>query len=213
MHGSLEQQLAQSEQRALRYWYQDGLFELGLGVLFLLVGILFGMEARLPVDSGWRVFAVLALPVLTVGGVLLLRWVVRRLKEQITYPRTGYVAYRRPAKARWWRAAIAGAMGGLVAVLLATHPISLAWIPAIQGLLIGLVIYTLANRFNLGRFYLYAVASVLFGVGATWRVDEPAWGSAFYFAASGVVLIAGGGWVLNRYLRQTRPAVEQAHGG
>lgn len=206
MNPSLEQQLAQSAQRASRYWYQDGLSEGAVGVLFLIMGLFFGLEARLPADAWWRGVSALALPVLIVGGIFGFRWAVRRLKERITYPRTGYVAYRRPPqRKRWWRGAVAGAVGALISLLLINYPISLAWIPALQGVAVGVFCYIIASRFNLARYYLYTLVSVALGIAATWTIGEPVPGNAFFYAAMGVIFIAGGAWVLSRYLRHTQP--------
>ncbi|MHB1415211.1 MAG: hypothetical protein ACYC1C_08160, partial [Chloroflexota bacterium] len=82
--------------RTRRYWYEDGLTEMFTGAIFVLVGLSFVFEAyRLlgPFSPG---FSALALPVLVVGGGLAGRSLVRRIKERFIYPRTGYVAYRRP---------------------------------------------------------------------------------------------------------------------
>lgn len=210
MTPSLERQLTESVQRASRYWYQDGLSEGAVGVLFLIMGLFFGLEARLPADSGWRAASALALPVLIVGGVLGFRWVVRRLKERITYPRTGYVAYRRPPqRKRLWRGVVGGAVGVLISLLLINYPISQAWIPALQGLAVGVFCYVIASRFNLTRYYLYTLISVALGIAATWTIGEPVRGNALFYVVMGVIFMAGGMWVLSRYLCHTQPVEDQ----
>ncbi|HZD10730.1 MAG TPA: hypothetical protein VE553_05245 [Candidatus Binatia bacterium] len=86
-----------------RYFYDDGLVEIGVGFIFVLTGLVLAawlaFEGNLPL----RISSALALPVLATLGALLMKRAVTAVKERVTYPRTGYVAYRRgePSSGRW----------------------------------------------------------------------------------------------------------------
>ncbi len=210
MNDTLDQQVRQSKQRAMQYWYEDGFSEIMLGILFLLIALFFGVMARLPADSGWRAAFALLLPVLIVGGVYGLRWGGRRLKERYTYPRTGYVAYRRrqTKSRRALRAVAGGAMGALVGILFAASPASQAWIPAVQGILVGGLFFYLAMRLELARFYGLALLSVLLGVASSLLIGAPNWGNAAYYGAMSASFLGSGLWTLRVYLRHTTSAQE-----
>jgi hypothetical protein len=77
--------------RGAAYWYEDGLSEMAFGTWQLLFGLLLvgaGAAPRIGVLIEY-------LGVLILGPCLLLcRFAVRRLKERITFPRTGYAERR-----------------------------------------------------------------------------------------------------------------------
>jgi hypothetical protein len=82
--------------RPIRYLHIDGLGELVFGVMwtgFILLGSL--LKAA-PSGSFWQVYAafLVCLAALTFG----LLYGYKALKKRITYPRTGYVKYRRAGK-------------------------------------------------------------------------------------------------------------------
>jgi hypothetical protein len=75
----------------LRYLYADGLNEIGLGLFFLgMFGIRWldhSAGLAMPISS--------ALPLLNAAAfIFLMRVVVERLRERITYPRLGYARYK-----------------------------------------------------------------------------------------------------------------------
>ncbi|MBI4492733.1 MAG: hypothetical protein HY690_08090, partial [Chloroflexi bacterium] len=140
------------EQRTRRYWYEDGLGELAIGCVVLLVGLLFLVEGLAPTGLLPDHFSSLGLIVLVFGGSWLANRVVATLKARLTYPRTGYVAYRRPtARRRILTGVAAGALGALVAGVLRAAPAALAWIPLLQGLLIAAFLLYLAHTLGLAR--------------------------------------------------------------
>jgi hypothetical protein len=195
--------------RTQSYWYEDGLADIAVGVIFLLIGALFTAEAILP--PGWFPggLSALGLPVVVIGGWLIASRLVRFAKERITYPRTGFVRYQRPPRRH---RPLAGLVGGLIAALLAlllgTHPASIVWIPALQGLLIGAFILFIGYRVSVARYYFVAVASALAGlVGAFAGLGASA-GSAIYFLGIGAAFVVSGVWALVTYLRGNPPPSE-----
>jgi hypothetical protein len=98
-------------ERPKRYYNIDGVGELGGSILCLGYALLLWLLMRSPADSVWRrssFFAFVAL-------MLLIHYGAKAVKTRITYPRTGFVEYRR----RWNASAIAAAGGALATAGLA----------------------------------------------------------------------------------------------
>lgn len=107
----------------------DGTGEMGVGVMMLGFALVSYLQAVLPKDLMWRngsasllLMAAILVPVLGFGY-----WGRQAIKKHITWPRTGYVAYRVGEKS-WWTMNVVTFVGsGIIAagfsclVLLATR--------------------------------------------------------------------------------------------
>ncbi len=93
------------------YYNIDGLGELGGGVICLGFGLLLWQLMRSPADSVWHQIPVLVF----IGLALLIGYGTKAVKTRITYPRTGFVEYRR----QWKTQAIAAALSALTTAGLA----------------------------------------------------------------------------------------------
>jgi len=74
-------------------WYEDGIFEIGFGMLYLIVGLVF-LSPGMKFLHGSRlsmVFLRLVVVLAIVGGAF---WLVRKLKEKVVWNRAGYSARR-----------------------------------------------------------------------------------------------------------------------
>jgi hypothetical protein len=81
-----------------RYYNIDGVGEISIGVMMLAYCLNSWMQALTPGNSVWhRMWFFLLYVVLMVGVI---HFGAKFLKQRITYPRTGFVEYRRNAKAR-----------------------------------------------------------------------------------------------------------------
>lgn len=196
--------------KPLRYWYDDGLTELAAGFVFVLIGLLFYVETILPQGFLCGSLAALGLPVLVIGGGLLIRFVVRAAKERITYPRTGYVSYpRQPRRRKGMGAIVAAGIGIMVAlILIITGPASLVWIPLFEGIIIGAFLAFVGHRFSITRFYVLGFVSVVVGAVAALTLQTDVLGIAAYFAVTGVAIMVSGALTLINYLRHTQPPRE-----
>jgi hypothetical protein len=90
--------------RAKRYENIDGTGEMYMGIMVLAFVLLGYLQAILPMDSMWRHgFASLVFTNAILLSVLAFGYwgVVKTIKKHITWPRTGYIAYRRTAKGMW----------------------------------------------------------------------------------------------------------------
>ena len=90
-------------------------------------------------------------------------------------------------------------------MLFLATPLSLNWIPAITGLVVGIIWLISAFRVGLLRFYLQSILSLLLGVGLSLAKLETYQSLAVYYAAMGLVLILSGGLTLLKYIRHNPP--------
>ena len=198
--------LKHSQLRAIQYFYADGSFEFGFGLLCLLLGVYFFVETHV---QGWLLAVVDgSLVLVMIGGAWLINRLIKRLKERLTWPRTGYIKYRREeGPRRGWRVATGLVVGGLVgaigAVLVTSLNIRLATMPVLTGFILGIVLGFLGWRARLPRFYLLAGLSAATGLAVSGM--ENAIALAACYLAIGLLLFVSGGVTLWVYLRSTRP--------
>ncbi len=76
-----------------RAWYEDGIFEIGFGMLYLIVGLVF-VSPIMKFLHGSRlsiVFLRLIVVLAIVGGI---SWLIRKFKEKVVWNKAGYSARR-----------------------------------------------------------------------------------------------------------------------
>lgn len=93
--------------RPARYWHIDGLPELMVGCLWVVWGAAWLAGEAVPRDWRWTAYWLLMPPLLAAAAVALNR-ATRRLKDRVTVPRAGYVAWNPPGYAS--RVAIAASI-------------------------------------------------------------------------------------------------------
>ena len=199
--------------RTERYWYEDGLWEISFGLVYAALAGYYILVQRL----GWfRLVGPISLisPFLQVFEMLGIFWVggrlVKYLKEHITYPRTGYVSYRKPAKqSRIRRIFLAGAISAVVAAVvavMASFSTLQNQMPLIISLpMAGALVY-LGYRFNLARMFVIATLMVVSGyVVSMLSLDEDIV-IALFFGTLAALLIVSGLITFALYLLRTKPA-------
>jgi hypothetical protein len=92
------------------YYNIDGLGEVNIGVMFLGFALLLWLLAHSPANSLWHQIAWLVF----FGVALIMHYGTKALKTHVTYPRTGFVEYRRSD--RWRRSIIAAPLAALVSL-------------------------------------------------------------------------------------------------
>lgn len=201
----MKDEIDRVEKRTLRYWFIDGLAEIFFGVVCFLLGFYFYLQIALPEES-------LLNNLLTSGFllfILALAWVGRRFisiaKNRLTYPRTGYVSYRREVRNK--RLALAVAIGMSVSVVtVIIGQTSVNWMPIIAGFITAFVWLLTAYRTDLLRFYILSGVSLLIGIGLGINNIGDIRGISLFFLAIGLPTLLSGGITLWRYLRSTEPA-------
>lgn len=204
------------EKRTVRSFYDDGLFEVALGLILLLLGGYFYAQTVLPKDSRLgSILSVLFVLVIVSAGFIVNR-ILRFLKRAITYPRTGYVAFKKkePSPKRRAAAAIAGGLiGASLAVLYGLSPSVRVLLPAANGLLFAVAVLLAANKVGVIRFYVLAAASAVIGLAVTAAGIGDIKGVSLYYGLFGLAVILSGLTALIVYLnRSPRPAPEAPEG-
>ena len=210
-----ESEVRDIERRTRRYFYDDGFVEIAVGLLFLLLGGYFYASVALPAASSVKSWLDASLVVVIAAGVFLVGRLVRFLKQRVTYPRTGYVAYKKTAATPSRRLG-AALSGGVIAVALAAFftvsPSGKAWLPAVNGVLLALACHLFARRSDVGRFHILATASAIIGLGVALAGFGDIKGISLYYAAFGVAVIVSGLAAFSLYLRRSRSEAEGGHG-
>jgi len=197
------------KKRAIQYWFNDGLNEIGIGIVFLILAGYFYLESTIQKTGFLRLVLDISLILIILGSFYLVNQGIRYFKENLTYPRTGYVSYQRNRKLpRWLTGLIAGIIGALVAGLIIRGNL-MNWLAALTGIFLSLVFIFLAFRVGLLRFHILAL--LLLGTGfalSSFNIDPTLGTSAVYFVG-GVFVMLSGLITLFTYLRHTdKPDIE-----
>lgn len=186
--------------RTYRYFYIDGLVEMAVGLLFIVVGLLLLLFGDVQSLSLGGIVLAIGLPLLTIGGAYLVKWAVQQLKENVTYPRTGYVKYRpgEPSVDRRW-VMLAALVLAMIALLI---PDRYAGMQLVVGILLGVILTYMGYRSNLARFYGAAIVAVILAIGTLLLNVGEIVGTSLVFVGAGLALLVSGTVVLIRYLRR-----------
>lgn len=195
------------ERRTKQYFYNDGLTEIALGIMFLMLGGYFFGSIALPANSLAKTWLDASFILVIFAGMFIVRRLVRFLKFRITYPRTGYVSYKKKEIGPRRRAAAAvsgGVVAIVLAVLLAVSPSVKSWLPALNGVLLGFAISLFARRAEIARFYVLAAASAVIGLAIALAGIGDVKGISLYYAVFGGAVVISGLAALILYLRRSR---------
>lgn len=193
-------------QHTRQYWFSDGVVELSVGGTFILLGVYFYLHTILRSGSPVLLIIQAGFVILLFGAIYASRFLINKLKTRITYPRTGYVSFKPASKfQRLLSAGVAIIIASINILVFATTPLSMNWIPAVTGSIVGIVWLISAVRVRLVRFYLQSLASVLLGAALSLLGWETYLSLAVYYGSMGVILILSGGFTLYIYLRKSNP--------
>jgi len=188
------------------YWYEDGLVELLGGLFFISICAWLLFDWSTPYDAPYKwIFApgLVAVVFVWLGAA---RRIVDWLKQRITYPRTGYVAYQRPGhRSRLPRAIMGGVIGGAMAIAIVA---SLHYrqeivraIPILLGGGVAVLLARLGAELGLARFYTLAGWSLAAGIFLAWLTGDMALAIALFYGLLGAAFAVAGAITLVRYLR------------
>lgn len=196
--------------RAYAHRLKDGILEIGAGILFAGVGAL----RALIHFAGQKSAAYYWLS----AGVLLfmigVAWGGKRfgeaLKERISYPRTGFMAFKPYNYNYKWILVLfifGGVLGGVVGVL-ATQPNQQeigGIVPITQGI-VGAIVFTYAaHRIEVKRLYYLAVFSLGIGLVIGALGVGVVLGLSFFYLSIGLTMIVTGCVALVQFLRSHEP--------
>jgi hypothetical protein len=212
--------LLETRIRAQRYWYRDGLSEIPLGIVQLLMSGSNFIAALGNRTSTWYVPVILIYTALFVALAVSASRIMAAVRERITYPRSGYVRPRLTG----WKCQVVSM--GLALLMLATVTGALValryagraggwdpdrwvqWLPAVCGLTTGAVGAYVTVRYGLQRFLLVGVLAIILGVGVSIEYP-PRLATAIWLAGVGCAWLCSGGVTLWSYLRTAPPAADE----
>jgi hypothetical protein len=207
------QQVDQVQQRVRRYWFEDGIAELGTGAFFVLLGLYFALQGYLGEGSLMGGILRVSMVLLFILGFYLVRRLIQALKARITYPRTGYVEYRvdeKNAKLRRAIAAVAAAVVAAALVVLYRSVSGVDLVVLVSGAAVALILMLLPARAGgIQRFYILGALSLALGIVLSLSGLPQAYGLALYDCLMGIAIMISGGLTLHRYLKEN-PSVAEA---
>lgn len=183
-----------------RYFYDDGLVEMAVGLLFIAVGLVLLAWHSFNSSPLVMIIVVVGLPAVIIAGAYLIKRLVREMKQRITYPRTGYVAYRQgePSKGRWFVPLAALAL--VVASFLL--PETFMTMSPMVGALLAVILFFMGYRVDLWRFYVVGIIALVSGVALAWLGVVELIAVSLTFAITGVALFLAGAFAFVGYLRR-----------
>jgi len=202
----MDQDFREIQQRVRRYWFKDGIGEIVVGGLFLLLALYFAGHRWLPSDSKAPMVLDGSLALILIVGIFFTRRLIVIFKTHITYPRTGYVEYY-PGKEESFPAKVFiffSAVGFMLLLVVFGRWVgSFVWLPGFIGFLISVILVIIRTRaIDLDRFYFLAAASLILGLALTFSGLSAHYSISLFYALFGVVLITWGGTTLAKYLRE-----------
>jgi hypothetical protein len=194
------EELRDLEDRPKRYWHVDGIPELIMGLVWILWGGALLLGDALPRRSGARAaYWLIAFGILVFSG-----WAIRRLKERLTYPRTGYIEYRDPGpRVRLLTRLIAMLSAAAIAGLIVTG--RAAGMEHSGALVLGVILSLAFVGASVRQKapHLLALAGIALALGVAFAALKLGWAAMnWLFVWLGVAASVMGAWRLRRYLRQ-----------
>ena len=198
------------QKQTYRYYYQDGLVELAVGILFLVIGLDTYVISSVSPGSPAAIAAWIALPVLTIAGFFGVQRFVKNLKEHHVHPRTGYIEFvpkRNPA--RW---VISGVT---LALVIAVIVLPYDWLQkgsVAGGVILCLILASIGAQVDLKRLIVVGVLSLFTGVAFALSTLSDNASLAATFAVVGLILVITGGVAFQQYMNKNPLPQEAANG-
>src|SRR5512143_3097578 len=193
------------EKRTIQSFYQDGLTEIALGLIFLIFGGYFVAHNAAPAGSALEDWLTVGFILIVVSAGFVVNRVLRLLKRRLTYPRAGYVSFKKKEPSPRRRAAtaiVAMIISAALASLYGLSPSFRALYPAVNGLLFAVAALFIANKVGLVRFFVLAAASAVIGVSLAAAGAGGFQGLALFYLLFGAAALVSGLAALIVFLRR-----------
>lgn len=194
-----------------KYWYVDGLSEIAGGLVIFATGLTYWLVSTLESTNIKALLLMLAQPAVIIIGSLIVQKYLPKIKERITYPRTGYLTFRKPPRnRRLKRALIVGMVAGLVAALVAmvSSRLPANYLPLLSSVFLLIFSIYLAFQTAVPRFYVIGFLMVLLGAVISFVPFGNALPYTLFFCGIGIIWIISGVITLIGYLKKTSPQME-----
>jgi hypothetical protein len=195
--------------RPMHYQNIDGIWEMGIGFLFVMMTLSETSLSGAPRNTVWHWRGTF---VVILALLFFVVWFgVKALKERITYRRTGFVKYRGLAGKPWLTALIAGAIGAPIAILFnlllrhSRYSVKAALISVTWGLL-----YAFATKLDEPWRWVVLAVMVSGPVVISELPLDPLWLDTLPVGFLGLIFFVSGGIALCLYLRRSLPPKQEA---
>jgi hypothetical protein len=193
------------------YWLVDGIVELYLGGLLILISLLYFFQVTAP--EGIHGFVGSAIPVIVLLAAILGGTLVQKTKKRITYPRTGYVSYPQTS---WTLNMLSALLGGALGISISVLAIRLAingmqeFLQAGVGLALAIFLAGMGLRVrSVPRLYWLAALSAMASLLQVYFWGAETGGNIFYALVMGLAFLLTGGLTLRNYLSQPYTKLEE----
>lgn len=203
----MDKDLNRIKQSSISYWFEDGLSEIVIGALFVIIGLFNLLQGLLEPGSIVSGLSGLILIFIVTFGILLSRRLIKTFKERLTYPRTGYVAYQKSTPLQRIISALLGICFAAVVTWLArsSSQTSITWTPLILGFALAGFMVIISFRTGMLRYQFMAILILICGLVLSISGIQDSLITGIMFFAQGLMLILSGIIALVRYLAQTQP--------
>ncbi len=206
-----QQTIQGARQRAYSYQFEDGFIEMAQGSVFFLLGALLWWidELRSVAETPWPFVG--GVFIFTLLSAVVVGFTIKRMKNRVTFPRTGQVEYRPEPKEEGRNSIIIIA----IALLLASAAIWMDdWFVdtvSIVGAGISITMLGTAMRTRLLRMRVIAILPLLLGILMAYLRADEIQGSALLFGAVGLTQALTGVFALRSYLaKNPEPSDKEA---
>jgi hypothetical protein len=189
--------------RPLQYWFEDGIGELVMGILYFLIGVNFFIQATITSPQIKAIFSLVSVFIIG-GGVIITRKLIGRIKEHIIYPRTGYVSYpKRPRKAKIVISIVSLVAIAILVLFLRSSSNIFDWTPIVISFICGVLMLYQAVQTSVFRLYIESILAIFIGIVITLLKTDGMFSSGIFFISFGLVLMIGGGCAFVYYLKNS----------
>ncbi|MDX9849912.1 MAG: hypothetical protein RBT01_05360 [Anaerolineaceae bacterium] len=195
-----------------KYWYVDGLSEIAGGLVIFLTGLTYWLIYGMADSSTKNFLLILAPPAVILLGASQVRKILPQLKEKLTYPRSGYLTFKKPNRTiRVKRAVFAGLLSAIISAtaVMVLNGLPQRFIPLFSSFLLTLFSIYIGYQVAVPRFYLTGFLILMLGSIISWINPTGALPFMLLFSGMGIIWIISGLITLFLYLRNTQPMPEQ----
>ncbi len=195
-----------------KYWYVDGLSEIAGGLIIFFTGLTYWLVYSMEDSDLKYLLLIFAQPVVIILGASLVRKILPKIKEKLTFPRSGYFTFKRPTRnKRVRRAIIIGLFAATLSALISMVSMGLPerFIPLFSSVFLAVFSIYIGYQVAVPRFYLTGLLIFILGCTISWINPIGALPYMLLFSGMGIIWIISGLITLLLYLRKTQPQMEE----